>query len=495
MWAGRILMLEYIFADEPDADDPAMDVSAEAIDSFQKEFSTWLTQGTYTPFSTIIDWMSYGRGYRNKEGGTPRVVWEDGGSTISFQGERIRVEDFQRMAQAALRETEDALQQVTFGQWGRLERTIELRKIVDSLIYEGPGRSFATNRKNSWLGVGAAKLAALGRTTLWRAVTTANGRVDHEIRRAAVTEYLIHIRRLRSGLLESTHIWGGQPGRGPEVMTIKHCDTEQLVRNTFVYDGQVLLVTDRDKNKSIRGIGRKVARFLPDELSRMFVAYVAWVLPFERVLHALSGIRGPADADGAWLWKDGRKGVWKTEQLSERLDLLSSAQLGVKLTVMSYRHVAIEFGRRIKGLMIRQAEMEAAAEDDGEHETIDPHTGEARDQLRLEYLWDLQATHGSRIARNHYAVQVMFPNQLQPEMIANFREVSRLWHEFLYRSDGAFGGKRLLEESEGGREADVHEVVRQEKDVSGQTGKRVGDNKNKRRKVSKGRYLKCGITD
>ena len=228
---------------------------------------------------------------------------------------------------------------------------------------------------------------------------------------------------------------------------MKHCDTEQLVRNTFVHDGQVLLVTDRDKNKAIRGLGRKVARFLPEELSRMLVAYIAWVLPFERVLHTLSGIRGPADADGAWLWKDGRKGVWKTEQLSERLDLLSSAELGVTLTVRSYRHVAIELGRRIKGLMIRQVEMEAAAEDESDRETIDPSTGETRSQPQLEYLWDLQATHGSQIARNHYAVQVMYPNQLQPEMIANFREVSRLWHEFLHRSDGEFGGKRLLNDS------------------------------------------------
>jgi len=55
-------------------------------------------------------------------------------------------------------------------------------------------------------------------------------------------------------------------------------------RNVFVFDGQVLFITDRDKSKAIRGVGRKVARFLPRDASRLLVAYIAWVLPFERLL-------------------------------------------------------------------------------------------------------------------------------------------------------------------------------------------------------------------
>jgi len=43
-------------------------------------------------------------------------------------------------------------------------------------------------------------------------------------------------------------------------------------RNVFVFDGQVLFITDRDKSKAIRGGGRKVARFLPRDASRLLVA-------------------------------------------------------------------------------------------------------------------------------------------------------------------------------------------------------------------------------
>jgi hypothetical protein len=49
------------------------------------------------------------------------------------------------------------------------------------------------------------------------------------------------------------YIWGGQPGRGPEVLMLKHCDTEQLLKNVFIFNRQVVLITDRDKSKGLNG--------------------------------------------------------------------------------------------------------------------------------------------------------------------------------------------------------------------------------------------------
>jgi hypothetical protein len=241
----------------------------------------------------------------------------------------------------------------------------------------------------------------------------------------------------------ATHIWGGQPGRGPEIATLKHCDTEQLPKNIFVFDGQVVIITDRDKSKGLSGGtgGRKVARFLPERLSRMMVAYIAWLLPFEKVLHRLAGIRGPSDSLDPWIWKSAEKGIWDTAILSKQLALVSGVEIGARLTVSNYRHVAVEMGRKIKGLIIRQIDLEAAVAD-SDDEVADPMTGERRRQPRVEYVWDSQATHGSRIARGHYGVNLQFPNQLQPEMMSNYQEISRLWHQFLARTDGDFGERK-----------------------------------------------------
>ncbi|KAK3331564.1 hypothetical protein B0H66DRAFT_487757, partial [Apodospora peruviana] len=209
--------------------------------------------------------------------------------------------------------------------------------------------------------------------------------------------------------------------------TLKHCDTEQLPRNVFVFDGLVVLITDHDKQRR----GRRVARWLPADVSRIMVAYVVWLVPFEHVLHRLSGIRGPADTLQAWLWKDASKGLWNTEDLSRRLDLLSSTYVGVRLTVACYRHVAIELGRQVKGLVVRQMEMDVTNGGNECEEWVDPQTGELRQQPLVDYIWDLQATHGSRIAASHYALSVLHPDQLQPEMLMNYKLISELWHGFL----------------------------------------------------------------
>jgi hypothetical protein len=61
-----------------------------------------------------------------------------------------------------------------------------------------------------------------------------------------------------------------------------------------MFDGQVLLITDRDKNRAIRGLGRKVARFLPERIGQIMVVYMAWVMPFEQMLHDQTRIPGPS---------------------------------------------------------------------------------------------------------------------------------------------------------------------------------------------------------
>jgi hypothetical protein len=176
-------------------------------------------------------------------------------------------------------------------------------------------------------------------------------------------EYLGWLKSFRTKMYPATHIWGGQPGRGPEIATLKHCDTEQLPKNICVFDGQVVIITDRDKSKGLSGGtgGRKVARFLPERLSRMMVAYIAWLLPFENVLHRLAGIRGPSDSLDPWIWKSVEKGIWDTAILSKQLALISGIEIGARLTVSSYWHIAVEMGRKIKGLTIRQMELEASA--------------------------------------------------------------------------------------------------------------------------------------
>ena len=102
--------------------------------------------------------------------------------------------------------------------------------------------------------------------------------------------------------------------------------------NIFVYHGELLIATDRDKIKAIRGIGRKVA-----------------------------GSAGPSRAHGG----------------------------GVH---------GVAAPRRTKA-----TEQVAGDADDDEDMDVDPLTGEATDTSgSWNIVWDLQSTHSTKMARQHY---------------------------------------------------------------------------------------------
>ncbi|KAL9560637.1 hypothetical protein ACKAV7_015200 [Fusarium commune] len=95
-------------------------------------------------------------------------------------------------------------------------------------------------------------------------------------------------------------------------------------------------------------------------------------------------------------------------------------------------------GRKIRGLVMKQLEGKMDDEDEDDNIEIDQITGEPVDcGGSWNIVWDLQSTHGTRIARQHYAVHIGFPGKLQPEMIATFKEISKLWHQFLEESSSA----------------------------------------------------------
>jgi hypothetical protein len=79
--------------------------------------------------------------------------------------------------------------------------------------------------------------------------------------------------------------------------------------------------------------------------------------------------------------------------------------------VSDYRHVAIGLGRKIKGMLIRKMEVEMGeADDDDDGLGVDAVSGEGRAKAKMEDVWALQSTHGSLITRDHYTVDVRFPN-------------------------------------------------------------------------------------
>jgi hypothetical protein len=89
------------------------------------------------------------------------------------------------------------------------------------------------------------------------------------------------------------------------------------------------------------------------------------------------------------------------------------AGTGARIGVGRYRPIAIEMGRRIRGLVAKQLKSQIEDEDEDDNVDIDPTIGELVDcGGSWNIVWDLQSTHGTWIARQYYAVHIGFPGKL-----------------------------------------------------------------------------------
>jgi len=79
-----------------------------------------------------------------------------------------------------------------------VERSIDMGRIVDSLMYEGPDRSFVTNEKNAWLDPGHRFLAQKCQGSLWKR--------DHGWQMKKVAAYLRRLKVFKLLQFANTHI-------------------------------------------------------------------------------------------------------------------------------------------------------------------------------------------------------------------------------------------------------------------------------------------------
>ena len=141
------------------------------------------------------------------------------------------------------------------------------------------------------------------------------------------------------------HITGGQPARGPEILSVRHSNTIRGGhRNIFIKDGIVVFVTRYYKGYNVSGDVKIIYRYLPREVGELVVWYLWLVLPFQQRFEALVWEK---EAVSSHMWPadpNGRK--WTTERLREALKRESRVGIGQEWTIAAYREMAIGISRR-----------------------------------------------------------------------------------------------------------------------------------------------------
>jgi hypothetical protein len=151
-----------------------------------------------------------------------------------------------------------------------------------------------------------------------------------------VRRHLRHIERFLELLCLAVHIAGGQPARGPELLSVRWRNGVLQDRNLYVIDGQVALVTRYHKTQSQWDKPKVIVRFLTKEIGQLTTAYLLYVRPLRALLQ--SALEKPVSASVTdYLWAD-EGGPWETDRLTRTITLESAKRLGTRLTVQEYRH-------------------------------------------------------------------------------------------------------------------------------------------------------------
>jgi hypothetical protein len=128
-----------------------------------------------------------------------------------------------------------------------------------------------------------------------------------------------------------------------------------------------------DKARKRRGNTEYIIRYLPNELSQVLVQYLVYVSPFARAL--------PLDRrESEYLFGDAR-GPWAGEELSETLSRITAKHLGVRLTALGWRHVAIGIATRH---LVRASKTWEKDNEDAEEGVDDFAEGDDEEELELD---------------------------------------------------------------------------------------------------------------
>jgi hypothetical protein len=91
-----------------------------------------------------------------------------------------------------------------------------------------------------------------------------------------VRRHLRHIQRFLELLSLAVHVAGGQPARGPELLSIRWRNGLLQDRNLYVIDGQVAVVTRYHKTQSQWDKPKVVVHFLPKAVGQLVAAYLLY---------------------------------------------------------------------------------------------------------------------------------------------------------------------------------------------------------------------------
>ncbi|KAN0087412.1 hypothetical protein V8E54_001100, partial [Elaphomyces granulatus] len=221
--------------------------------------------------------------------------------------------------------------------------------LMDNAANEATGWNFLQDRRVAWPVDGARWLLehVQADKRRQRQFVTSGG-AGTIMNEKGIRRYMGAVVKFREMLLVLTHVAGGQPARGPELLSVRHTNTPGGGhRNIFVEDGYVVLATRHHKGYKATMNVRIIHRYQPREVGELIIWYLWLVLPFQRIMEHESEGRGHL-SNHLWPRDPGPEGrEWTPRRMRRVLSRgFESGAIRQHIGVQSYRHLAIAIGRK-----------------------------------------------------------------------------------------------------------------------------------------------------
>jgi hypothetical protein len=394
----------------------------------QEMMDRFMVRGSHSPMQWMLDLRTYGLKIHYNTTSRGHVEWT-GSDELLYKGLQFNMAQFRSMVHGLATESRRLLMEelLCSDQVAEPIPSIPWESMRDNPTDERPGWNFLKDHRTRMPADGERWLfEQVGRDACIQGRFMKPGScsgVDQE----AVEQYMGRVIEFREKLAVLMHITGGQPARGPEILSVRHSNTiKGGHRNVFIEDSMVVFVTRYHKGYNVSGDVKIIHRYLPREVGELVVWYLWLVLPFQQRLEALVWEK---EAVSSHMWPadpSGRK--WTTERLREALKRESQIGIGQELTIAAYREIAIGISRRFL-----RGSTAFKTEEGDENEAWDKENAGAS-------IADEQAGHTAHVAGLIYARGIMEQAGVVADKRQQFRASSSDWHRFLGFQEGKGGG-------------------------------------------------------
>jgi hypothetical protein len=247
--------------------------------------SQFMVRGTNSPIQWLLDLRTYGLKIHYNSTTTGHVGWMNQDQLL-YQQYNFTIGDFRGFIHGLTSSARQILHNELLFVENRSVPAIPWQAIYDDPTETAHGWNFLKDTRTVWPVVGEQWLISRVRQhgpVRQRFIESSAGR----LRIASIDVYLQRVAHFREKLAIAIHVSGGQPARAPELLSIRHCNTDSGGRrNVFIEDRLVTFVSQYHKGFYASNDTKVIHRYLPREVRELVVHYLWLVLPFIRRLKA-----------------------------------------------------------------------------------------------------------------------------------------------------------------------------------------------------------------